>query len=212
MRRIGVVVHSDDPVIRSGVTGFLRSRPELSLLDLPEGETPPEGSVVLLCVDSVNERVLGILREYCETENLQAVLMVGHILEPELLEALECGVRIVIRRQEASPDRLVRAIQMADSGGAELPPDLLGGLLGHIGFALRSGSDPKDMPPVSDLAPREIDVIRLISEGLDTREIAERLCYSERTIKGVIQSLMTRLKLRNRAHAVAYAGRKGYLW
>jgi DNA-binding NarL/FixJ family response regulator len=45
----------------------------------------------------------------------------------------------------------------------------------------------------------------LLAEGRDTAEIASRLCYSERTVKGVIHGLTTRLQLRNRSHAVAFA-------
>jgi DNA-binding NarL/FixJ family response regulator len=54
-------------------------------------------------------------------------------------------------------------------------------------------------------------VLRLVADGLSTREIATKLCYSERTIKAVIQELTTRLYLRNRAHAVAYAVRNGWI-
>jgi DNA-binding NarL/FixJ family response regulator len=61
------------------------------------------------------------------------------------------------------------------------------------------------------MAPREIDVIRLVAEGLDTKTIATELSYSERTIKKILFDVKTRLDLRNRAHTVAYAFRYGYL-
>ena len=50
-----------------------------------------------------------------------------------------------------------------------------------------------------------------MAEGLETSEIAERLCYSERTVKGVVHEITTRLRLRNRAQAVAYAVRQGFI-
>jgi DNA-binding NarL/FixJ family response regulator len=58
---------------------------------------------------------------------------------------------------------------------------------------------------------RELDVLRLLSEGWDTAEIAEKLAYSERTVKNVIHDITTRLQLRNRSHAVAYAVRQGLI-
>lgn len=64
---------------------------------------------------------------------------------------------------------------------------------------------------LAGLAPREIDVIRLIAEGLDTAEVAGKLSYSERTVKNVLHGMTTRLHLRNRAHAVAYALREGHI-
>jgi DNA-binding NarL/FixJ family response regulator len=61
------------------------------------------------------------------------------------------------------------------------------------------------------LARRERDVLVLVAEGLSTREVAKRLCYSERTIKNILQDVTTRLMLRNRTHAVAVAIREGWI-
>src|SRR5436309_792731 len=61
------------------------------------------------------------------------------------------------------------------------------------------------------LYPREVEVLRLMAEGLDTTQIAHRLVYSERTVKNVLHGLMTRMHLRNRPHAVAYALREGLI-
>ena len=51
----------------------------------------------------------------------------------------------------------------------------------------------------------------MVAEGCNTAEIAGKLCYSERTIKNVIQDVITRFQLRNRSHAVAYALRQGLI-
>ena len=59
------------------------------------------------------------------------------------------------------------------------------------------------------LNDRERSVLVLLAEGLDTTEIAQRLAYSERTIKNIIHDVITRLNLRNRSHAVAYAIKSG---
>ena len=64
---------------------------------------------------------------------------------------------------------------------------------------------------MSGLAEREIEVLRLLSEGFDTVEIAAKLCYSERTVKNVIHDVTSRLGLRNRSHAVSYAIRNGLI-
>lgn len=63
----------------------------------------------------------------------------------------------------------------------------------------------------SGLETREVDVLRLLAEGLETTEIAQKLNYSERTIKSIVSVMMNRLGLRNRTHAVAYALRTGTL-
>jgi DNA-binding NarL/FixJ family response regulator len=61
------------------------------------------------------------------------------------------------------------------------------------------------------LSDREVYVLRLVADGLDTGEIAKKLCYSERTIKNVIHAITTRLGVRNRSQAVAFALREGLI-
>ena len=63
----------------------------------------------------------------------------------------------------------------------------------------------------SGLTEREIQVLRLIADGLDTAEVARELAFSERTIKSILHDVTTRLQLRNRSHAVAYAVREGLI-
>jgi DNA-binding NarL/FixJ family response regulator len=64
---------------------------------------------------------------------------------------------------------------------------------------------------VSSLRPREREVLVLVAEGLSTREVARRMCYSERTIKNILQELTTRVGLRNRTQAVVWAMRNGWI-
>ncbi len=58
---------------------------------------------------------------------------------------------------------------------------------------------------------RERNVLELLADGYTTREIAQRMAYSERTIKNILQAVTSRLKVRNRTQAVAYAVRNGWI-
>jgi DNA-binding NarL/FixJ family response regulator len=64
---------------------------------------------------------------------------------------------------------------------------------------------------LSRLTSREQEVLRLVAEGHPTREVARRLCYSERTIKNVIHDVVTKLNARTRSQAVAEAVRAGLI-
>jgi DNA-binding NarL/FixJ family response regulator len=123
------------------------------------------------------------------------------------VEAGACGL---LRRVDAVPERLVEAIQSAAAGDGTVPSDLLGRLLEHVGRLQRQVLAPNGLT-LAGLTEREIDVLRLVAEGLDTSEIASTLAYSERTIKNVIHDVTARLNLRNRSHAVAYAVRQGLI-
>ena len=79
--------------------------------------------------------------------------------------------------------------------------------------ACRTGDDMRCAAGLTfnGLATREIEVLRLVADGCDTHEIADKLAYSERTVKNVLHDVTTRLQLRNRSHAVAYALRQGLI-
>ena len=119
----------------------------------------------------------------------------------------------VISRARSSrtwPSSTRVVITAAASGEGSVPPDLLGRLLEQVGRLQRHVLGPRGIM-FTGLAPREVDVLRLLADGLDTAEIARRLAYSERTVKNVVHDVTTRLQLRNRSHAVAYALREGLI-
>ena len=122
-----------------------------------------------------------------------------------MLAATEAGALGMLRRREATPEELVRVVQRVAAGDASVPRDLLGQLLGAVRRLSRGGAALSAASAPSHLAPRERDVLRLLADGQDTQEIATTLNYSERTVKGVIHEITTRLQLRNRSHAVAFA-------
>lgn len=205
--RIPVTVHAPDPISLAGVTSQLRQRPEIELID--EANRQP-GTVAVLLADALNDPTLSRLRQLVRTDGVRAVLVANLIREAELLQVIDCGVGAIVWRHEATGNRLLQAVLAASRGDGDLPSDLLGRLITQVGIMHRSARhQPGD--PVSGLTPREVDVLRLVAEGMETGEIAGKLSYSERTVKNVMHSLTTRLRLRNRAHAVAYALREGYI-
>ncbi|CAL9484485.1 helix-turn-helix transcriptional regulator [Streptomyces althioticus] len=205
--RIPVVVEAPDPISRAGAASELRRHP---VIDLVEDGRPGPGTVALLVNDQLDDDLLTRMRKLVRSDGSRAVLVVGAIRESELLDVVECGVGAIVWRHEATAQRLVRAVVAASRGDGDLPGDLLGRLINRVGTLHRTSAGHSGAP-VSGLTAREVDVLRLVSEGLDTGEIAGKLAYSERTVKNVLHGITTRLHLRNRAHAVAYALREGYI-
>ncbi|MEU6992832.1 response regulator transcription factor [Streptomyces sp. NPDC046465] len=224
--RISVVVHATDPLSRAGVISHLRHEPTVELLERP-GEAPqaPEtdraaapatpGRVAVMLVDRLDDPAGAELRRLTRATEQRVVLIASELREPELLSVVEYGVRAILWRHQATPQKLLRAVHSAARGEGELPPDLINRLMSQLGRLRLSSLDGPPSAvgalPTLGMAPREVDVVRLIAEGLDTKQISEKLAYSERTVKNVLHALMTRLQLQNRAHAVAYALREGYI-
>lgn len=127
-----------------------------------------------------------------------------------LLAAIACGPVSVLTRREADTDRVVRAITGIPQGRLELPGDAVGWLAARLRTIHRDVLEPRGLT-VAGLGTREVEVLRLLAEGLDTAAIAEAMNYSERTVKSIIHGVLTRWRLRNRAHAVAFAVRSGAL-
>ncbi|MEU4032298.1 response regulator transcription factor [Streptomyces anulatus] len=208
MERITVVLRAQDPISQAGVASQLRARPEVSVVERDEGEPTPQ--VVVMVVDAVDDEVLRVLRNIQRTSTCRTVLVTTDIDEQKLVSAAECGVAGVVRRSESTPDHLVQVIGTVARGEGHLPSDLLGRLLEEVGRLQGQVLGPRGLH-FTGLAAREVDVLRLVAEGYDTADIATKLAYSERTIKNVLHSVMTRLQLRNRSHAVAYAMRQGLI-
>ncbi|MEV8565919.1 response regulator transcription factor [Streptomyces sp. NPDC051322] len=206
--RIPVAIHASDPLSLAGATTQLRQQPAIELVDEANGRP---GTVAVLLADALDEPTLSRLRRLVRVDGTRAVLVAGLIREAELLQVIESGVAAIVWRHEATGHRLLQAVIAASRGDGDLPSDLLGRLISQVGALQRNASAGPPGAPAAGLSPRELDVLHLVAEGMDTGEIARKLSYSERTVKNVMHGLTTRLQLRNRAHAVAYAFREGYI-
>jgi DNA-binding NarL/FixJ family response regulator len=205
--RIAVFVYADDPISEAGLRAQLRARPGMDVVDAAQVDHANVAVVVLSSLDDPGLRVVrAIERNGCP----RVVLVSDALDETAVVAAVEAGANTFLRRQDASPDRIEAAIRAATSGDGMVPPDVLGRLLDQIGQMSRNVLAPRGLT-FSGLTDREVDVLRLVAEGYDTSEIARTLSYSERTIKNVLHDMTSRLNLKNRSHAVAYAVRAGLI-
>ena len=137
-----------------------------------------------------------------------SVLLIGHIEVNELPQAAACGVRALLYRHFATPERLVSTIVAAANGEGVMPGDLLSHLLTQVGHLHHEFLSPNGIT-LSGLTTREAQILKLAADGYDTAGIARRLGFSERTVKSLLHGVVVRYGLRNRTHAVAHAIREG---
>jgi DNA-binding NarL/FixJ family response regulator len=121
-----------------------------------------------------------------------------------VLAAIGAGAVGFLRKDTLTTAGLASAVRAAYDGAGVLAPDLLGLMRGQ----------PRDNGASlinARLTDREQRVLALIADGHQTREVAERLCYSERTVKNVLHEVAVKLNARSRSQAVAHAVREGLI-
>jgi DNA-binding NarL/FixJ family response regulator len=205
--RIPVYVYATDPISQAGMVAQLRAQAEVRIVEEVDLDS---ASVALVIADDVDDELTRVIRALQRNGCPRVVAVVTKLDDTGVLAAIEAGACGLLRRSEAVPRRLVAAVKAAAVGDGTVPPDLLGRLLAQVGSLQRQVLAPRGLT-FSGLTDREVKVLRLVAEGCDTAEIAHRLSYSERTIKNVIQAVTTRLNLKNRSHAIAYALRQGLI-
>ncbi|MFT4294295.1 MAG: LuxR C-terminal-related transcriptional regulator [Micropruina sp.] len=202
---IPVYIHARDPILQMGVSAQLRARADMQVV-----ESVTQARVAVVVADAVAEETTHDLRMLTRENRPRLVLIVATVDDAALVAAAEAGVVGLLRRCDATAEAVARVIGKAAAGDGEVPADLLGRLLQQVGRLQRQVLAPRGLT-FAGLTPRETEVVRLVADGLDTSEIAVRMSYSERTVKNVLHDLTTRLQLRNRTHAVAYAVREGLI-
>jgi DNA-binding NarL/FixJ family response regulator len=207
-----VLVFARDPISRAGVASQLVGVAGIEVIE-PGDSRSPEVAVVV--TDVVDEEVFRVVRTIRRGSRAHVVVVAGVVDTSSVLTALEAGATGFLRRSLADREHLSHVIDKARRGEAVLPPgtgervhdddrgdDRGGGL---------SQSLAVSQAVAHRLSARDLDVLRLLADGCDTTEIADRLAYSEPTIKNVIQRLFERLQVRNRPHAVAVALKTGII-
>ncbi|MEU2741298.1 response regulator transcription factor [Streptomyces sp. NPDC007095] len=204
----GVVVQADDPLTRDGTVAFLAAHERVRLLS---DDQLAEADILVMLTATVSGKTLSAMSRASQSTGgrIRVVLVADHISEQQLALAVNHGLASFLVRPFTSFTQIVTAAVEAYQGRSVVPPTLMNVLLDRM-RTMQKNESPIGLLPV-ELAQREVDVLRLLAEGLDTVEIANKLSYSERLIKSVIQTVVKRLELRNRTHAVAYAIRVGIL-
>ncbi len=123
-----------------------------------------------------------------------------------MYEALRAGASGFLLK-DAPPDRLRHGIRTVASGAALLDPEVTRPLVGRYASRIRPSEDGGDRR--TPLTPRELEVLRLIADGLSNSEIAAALVISQETVKTFVSRILSKLHLRDRVQAVVYAYRRG---
>jgi DNA-binding NarL/FixJ family response regulator len=145
------------------------------------------------------------------TRELLAVAPAARVLvltvasdERTVLDALIAGACGYLLK-DATIEEIAAGVRAAAAGEAFVSPRVGHHVLGR----LRGQAGPRDGADEAKLSERELDILRLVAEGCDNDQIAERLFLSPRTVKNHVSSILAKLDMDNRVQAAVYAVRRG---
>ena len=209
---IRVLVAAASPVRRRDLEAVVRSDAALKLVGSGSGlvglptrarELQPDVALIdLPFADAQITQTASALEE-------NGTALVGLIDEPDpnwAAHALRAGVRALLPRESSGPE-IQSAIHVASSGMVLLDPDLAREL---VAANRNDVSDPA-LETIEELTPREIEVLRMMAEGLGNKEIAVRLGISDHTVKFHISSILAKVGASSRTEAVTLGIRMGLI-
>jgi NarL family two-component system response regulator LiaR len=139
-----------------------------------------------------------------EVPQTHVVILTMHELDDEVLAALSAGAdAYCVKSSDTST--VIDAVRIVAGGGAYFDPRIAHVVLRRLGAPAQAPS--ADSP----LTPRELDVLRLIADGVGNVEIGERLHIGLGTVKGHIRDILEKLSAADRTQAAVNAMRRGYL-
>lgn len=150
------------------------------------------------------------IRQASETCATRVVVCSVRAKEHDVLACVQAGAIGYLDKDSLTPDTLVTTVAAAATGAGVMAPEILGTLLRGITRVSREVLEPSGVS-LSPLSTREQEVLRLVADGHPIREVAQRMSYSERTIKNVLHDVVIKLHVRTRSQAVALAAREGLI-
>jgi DNA-binding NarL/FixJ family response regulator len=219
-----VFVVEGHPIFRRGLAECLRPLGPVTQVDEAADVAEATSHAAfetadLVFVDNDLPGAVELLRELADGGGADVIVLLAGV-DDDVFDAVEAGAVGFLSKDTLTPETLAGAVQAAANGTTVIAPGLLAGLAhrhGAVGGGgLRTGAADgagrrHDGGGSRWLTQREQQVLSLIAEGHPTREVAERLCYSERTVKNVLHDVVTKLGARSRSQAVAHAVRDGLI-
>ncbi|HEX6357925.1 response regulator transcription factor [Actinophytocola sp.] len=205
---IRVLLVDDHAMFRAGVRALLEGEPDLEIV----GETGDGAEAVRLTAElrpgvvlmdlrlaggaDAIDGVAATRRILDTTPDTAVVVLTSYSTQADVVRAMTAGARGYVLKAGA-PEELFHAVRTAARGGVGLTADVAGLVVSQL------------TGPAPVLSDREVEVIRLVAQGLSNRAIATSLFLTEATVKTHLVRLYRKLGADNRASAVSEAARQG---
>jgi NarL family two-component system response regulator LiaR len=208
--QVRVLIVDDHTIVRRGLQVLIRSEPGMEVVGEAEDGIEALSKVRTLQPDVILmdlvmprkdglEAIAEIKQEYPDAKIL---VLTSFAEDDKVFPAIKKGALGYLLK-DSSPHELLQAIRDVHRGESSLHPTIARKLIHEI-------SQPSDLPLAEEpLTEREVEVIRLMAQGLSNDEIGERLFIAGRTVRTHVSSILAKLHLANRTQAALYAVREG---
>ena len=211
MEAISVLLVDDHSMVRQGVRAFLVTQPDITVV----GEAGSGQEAVRLAEQHVPDVILMDLimpgmdgveatrRVKQVSPRSQVVVLTSYHEDEHIFPALKAGALSYILK-DVSAEELASAVRKAAAGEAVLHPRVAARVIKEL-----QGRREDPLNPFTELSERELEVLKLIADGMSNAEMAAKLFLSEKTIKGHVSNILNKLHLVDRTQAAVYAWREG---
>jgi NarL family two-component system response regulator LiaR len=210
---ITVLIVDDHALVRGGVRGYLETQPDLSIA----GEAASGEEAVRLAAELVPDVVLMDLvmpsmdgieatrRVRRVSPRSQVVVLTSYHEDVHIFPAIKAGALSYLLK-DVGPEDLAAAVRGAARGEAMIHPNVAARIMQELRGTRREAPNP-----FAELTDRELELMRLIAQGLSNAMIAEQLVLSEKTVKGYVSNILSKLHLADRTQAAVFAWQEGMM-
>ncbi|MGB7096671.1 MAG: response regulator transcription factor [Anaerolineales bacterium] len=209
---ITILLVDDHQVVRQGVRAFLDTQADFSVIAEAESgdealrladQHVPDVILMDLVLPGDVDGVEATRQVKRRSPRTQVVVLTSYHEDEYIFPAIRAGALSYVLK-DIGPKELADVIRKAARGEAVLHPRVAARLIQEI-----QGRRDLSTNPFTELSDREMEVLRLIAAGSSNAEIAEQLVISEKTVKGHVSNILSKLHLADRTQAAVYAWREG---
>jgi len=213
---IRVLITDDQEIVRQGLAIIVRGQADLQVIGVAENgeravELAREHQPDIVLMDIKMPKMNGIQatqKIVKECKATQVIILTTFDTDELIFAGIRAGARGYLLK-DAPSEILLDAIRRVHSGESILNPTVARKLLEEFARGAPKTKSPNVEPLIEELTEREIEILRLLMEGLANKEIGNKLGLAEGTVKNHVSTILAKLHANDRTHAVVSALRQG---